>query len=129
MSKSRAYISFDFDHDSDLKALLVGQARNPNSPFEIVDMSIKEVISDNWKANARRRIKSCDVVIVICGRYTNTASGVSAELRIAQEENIPYFLLGGRADVYNIKPAAARPSDKVYNWTWDNLQLLIAGRR
>ena len=78
MNKSRAYISFDFDHDSDLKALLVGQARNPNSPFEIVDMSIKEVISDNWKANARRRIKSCDVVIVICGQYTNTASGVSS---------------------------------------------------
>ena len=129
MNKSRAYISFDFDHDSDLKALLVGQARNPNSPFEIVDMSIKEVISDNWKANARRRIKSCDVVIVICGQYTNTASGVSAEVRIAQEENIPYFLLGGRADAYNLKPMAARPTDKVYNWTWDNLHLLIAGRR
>lgn len=129
MSKSRAYISFDFDHDSDLKTLLVGQAKNPSSPFEIVDMSIKETISDDWKDSARRRIKSCDVVIVICGQYTNTASGVSAEVRIAQEENIPYFLLGGRADAYNIKPTAARPSDKVYRWTWDNLQLLIAGRR
>ncbi len=129
MRKSRAYISFDFDHDSDLKTLLVGQAKNPSSPFEIVDMSIKEVISDNWKANARRRIKSCDVVIVICGQYTNYASGVSAEMKIAQEEDIPYFLLAGRSGVKNIKPVAAHPSDKIYNWTWDNLQLLIAGRR
>lgn len=129
MSKKRAYISFDFDHDSDLKILLVGQARNPDSPFEIVDMSIKEVISDNWKASARRRIKSCDVVIVICGQYTNTASGVSAELRIAQEEGVPYFLLAGRSQMRNVKPKAANDSDKIYTWSWDNLKLLIAGRR
>ena len=129
MNKKRAYISFDFDYDSELKTLLVGQAKNPDSPFEIVDMSIKEVISDNWRASARRRIKMCDVVIVICGQHTNTASGVSAEVRIAQEEGIPYFLLGGRSKVRNVKPLAARESDRVYTWSWDNLQLLIAGRR
>lgn len=49
MQRKRAYISFDYDHDNDLKTLLVGQARNPDSPFEIVDMSIKEVISEGWK--------------------------------------------------------------------------------
>lgn len=38
MLKKRAFISFDYDNDSDLKTLLVGQARNPDSPFEIVDM-------------------------------------------------------------------------------------------
>lgn len=129
MKKSRAYISFDFDHDSDLKMLLVGQAKNANSPFEIVDMSIKEVVSDNWKANARRRIKSCDVVIVICGENTNTASGVNAELKIAQEESIPYFLLAGRSNAVNVKPIAALPSDIIYSWTWENLQLLISGSR
>jgi len=76
MAKKRVFISFDYDHDSDLKTLLVGQAKNPDSPFEITDMSIKETISENWKANARRRIKGCDVVIVICGEKTNTAAGV-----------------------------------------------------
>ena len=80
--KKRVFISFDYDHDSDLKALLVGQARNVDSPFEITDMSIKETISNNWKNNARRRIKGCDVVIVICGHETNTATGVSAEFKI-----------------------------------------------
>ena len=99
MAKKRAFISFDYDNDVDLKALLVGQARNPDSPFEIVDMSIKETIESNWKENARRRIKGCDVVIVICGRYTNFATGVSAEVKIAQEENVPSpwtgFLISG----------------------------------
>lgn len=86
MIKKRTFISFDYDHDLDLKNLLVGQARNTDSPFEIIDMSIKETISKDWKDNARRRIKGCDVVIVICGKNTNSATGVSAELEIAQEE-------------------------------------------
>ncbi len=129
MSKKRTFISFDYDHDSDLKNLLVGQARNNDSPFEITDMSIKEPISNNWKANARRRIKGCDVVVVICGKYTDTATGVSAELRIAQEESVPYFLLWGRADSNCVKPTSAKTSDKIYKWTWDNLKILIGGAR
>ena len=31
----RAFISFDFDHDDDLRNALVGQARYDNSPFTI----------------------------------------------------------------------------------------------
>lgn len=129
MAKKRVFISFDYDHDVDLKTLLVGQAKNTDSPFEITDMSIKETISENWKANARRRIKGCDVVIVICGEKTNTATGVSAELKIAQEENISYFLLKGRANKVCVKPLQAKSGDKIYNWTWDNLKILINGGR
>ena len=42
--KKRTFISFDYDHDHDIKECLVGQARNPDSPFEITDMSIKEPV-------------------------------------------------------------------------------------
>lgn len=127
--KKKAFISFDYDHDEELKVALVGQARNSDSPFSINDMSIKEAITYNWKSYARQRIRNCDVVIVICGRYTNTATGVSAELTIAQEEGVPYFLLCGRADGNVVKPRGSRSSDKVYKWTWDNLKALINGAR
>lgn len=129
MPKKRTFISFDYDHDEQLKTLLVGQAKKDDSPFSITDMSIKEPISNGWKENARRRIKGCDVVVVICGEHTNTATGVSAELKIAQEEGIPYFLLNGYSGVTGVKPAAAKASDKVYNWTWENLKILIGGGR
>lgn len=129
MTKTRTFISFDYDHDSDLKTLLVGQAKNEDSPFEITDMSIKDAIDDNWKKKARTRIKGCDVVVVICGEYTGSAAGVSAELKIAQEENVNYFLLKGRSDKTCVKPKAATSSDKIYKWTWDNLKLLIGGAR
>ncbi|MBP3367702.1 MAG: hypothetical protein J6K96_12070 [Treponema sp.] len=127
--KKRTFISFDYDHDHDIKECLVGQARNPDSPFEITDMSIKEPISYNWKENARRRIKSCDVVVVLCGEYTDTASGVTAELTIAQEEGIPYFLLRGRSGKTCAWPHHIYSSDKMYDWTWDNLKLLFRGAR
>ncbi len=129
MSKTRTFISFDYDHDSDLKNLLVGQAKNDDSPFSITDMSIKETITKEWKDDARRRIRRCDVVVVICGEYTNTASGVSAELEIARKEGIPYFLLCGRSTQKCIKPKSAKVVDKIYDWTWENLKLLINGDR
>ncbi len=125
----RAFISFDYDHDLELKNLLVGQAKNPDSPFNIADFSIKEPISTNWKAKARTRIKGCDVVIVICGEYTHTATGVSAELEITQEEKVPYFLLWGRSEKTCTKPLKAYANDKIYKWTWDNLKALINGQR
>ena len=122
------FISFDYDHDDDLKMLLVGQAKNEDSPFFIEDWSIKEASSD-WKDKARTRIKRVDQVIVICGKHTDTATGVNAEIEIARDETKPYFLLAGRADGGNKKPTAALGTDKMYNWTWDNLKKLIAGGR
>jgi len=37
-----------------------------------------------------------DQVAIICGHYTDTATGVSAELEIAREERKPYFGVSGR---------------------------------
>lgn len=129
MAKKKVFISFDYDNDSALKELLVGQAKHDDSPFELADWSIKEHIDENWKAKAKTRIKQVDVVIVMCGLNTNTATGVSAELKIAQAESVPYFLLAGYKDKTNIKPTAALSTDKLYNWTWDNLKALINGGR
>ncbi|MDE5721642.1 MAG: TIR domain-containing protein [Clostridia bacterium] len=127
--KQKAYICFDYDNDFELKECLVGQAKNPDSPFEISDISIKQEIESKWKDAARRKISQADVVIVICGKHTDTAKGVAAELSITQEEGKPYFLLQGRKDGNVKKPANASRTDKIYNWTWNNLKLLIKGAR
>jgi hypothetical protein len=128
MAKVPVFISYDYDHDDDLKVLLVGQAKHDDSPFTISDWSIKEATSD-WKERARARIKRVDQVIVMCGKYTHTATGVNAEIEIARDEKKPYFLLAGRADGGNKKPTAALSTDKMYGWTWENLKKLIGGGR
>jgi hypothetical protein len=129
MAKKRVFISFDYDHDEALRTLLVGQAKNDDTPFSLSDWSIKERIDENWKARARSRIRGVDTVCVICGEHTHTAAGVSAELKIAQDEDVPYFLLAGYGDKTCRKPAAALTTDKVYRWTWDNLKTLVGGGR
>lgn len=113
-SKVKVFISFDYDHDVDLKNLLVGQAKNDDSPFEITDMSVKKELAGDWKEKVRTRIKKVDQVVVICGEHTDTASGVATEVKITQEEGKPYFLLWGRSDKTCVKPKNAKESDKIY---------------
>lgn len=128
MAMTRVFISFDYDHDLDLKNFLVGQAKNADAPFEIADWSVKKA-SPGWKDDARKRISSSDVVAVICGEHTHTATGVATELTIAQDESIDYFLLKGRKEKACTKPTSAKSSDKMYKWTWENLKLLVGGSR
>ena len=128
MALKRAFIAFDYDHDEDLRNLLAGQAKNPDTPFEIKDRSIKEPLTGDWKEKVRRRMDNVDLVIVLCGEHTHQASGVAAELSIAKEKK-PYFLLKGRAEKVCTKPTSALQTDALYNWTWENLKLLVGGAR
>ena len=125
----RVFTAFDYDHDESLKNLLLGQARNPDSPFEMHDWSVKEPFIGNWKDKVREKIRKVDQIIVLCGEHTHEATGVSAELKIAQEEKKRYFLLQGYSDKTCTKPTSATTADKIYTWTWDNLKKLIAGGR
>ncbi len=129
MAKKRAFISFDFDHDKDLRGSLVEQTKHPDSPFRIKDGSVQEPITEKWKKKARELIRKADLIIVICGEHTHDAAGVTAEVTIVHEENKPYFLLKGRRRKACKKPRSARSSDKMYGWTWENLRRLINGER
>lgn len=127
MEKSRVFISFDYDNDKGIKELLVGQAKNSDTPFEIADWSIKDHLTGDWKEKARTKIKQTDQVVVLCGK--NNATGVNAELKLAQEESIPYFLLKGYKDNACNFPNTAKSTDNMYTWSWDGLKKLIGGAR
>jgi hypothetical protein len=129
MTKKRVFISFDIDHDEGAKTMLAGQAKLPDSPFDFKDNSVKEHLTGDWKEKVSRRMDNVDVVIVLCGQNTHTASGVSAELNIVKEKRKPYFFLAAYSDKNCTKPTSATATDKVYNWTWDNLKALIGGGR
>ena len=128
MTAKRAFISFDFDHDNDLRNALVGQAKYPNSPFEIVDASVRRHLRGDWERQVRRRIGRADLVIVMCGEHTHQAEGVAIEVEIAQKEGVEYFLLSGHSDRVCTRPTSARSDDEMHEWTWDNLRKLIEGK-
>ena len=126
----RVFISFDYDNDVDLKNALVGQARYPNSPFQIADWSVKEPLSGNWQAKVAERMKRTSVVAVMCGHRTHTAQGGRSRVQRSRSSSASRtfcWRAGNRAPTLN--PTTAISRDKLYNWTWDNLVALLAGRR
>lgn len=129
MAKARLFISFDYDHDEILRTFLAGQAKLPDSPFDFADASVQDHLTGDWKEKVRERIRRADQVAVICGQYTHSATGVAWELAIARDLQKPYFLLRGYSDKPCTRPSNAIATDKMYDWTWPNLKILIRGGR
>ena len=125
MAKKRVFVSFDFDNDKTLKDFMIGQARLPDSPFEVADHSLKEAQPErDWQAKARAAISRSEVFIVMLGPRTRTASGVLKEVRMAQELQKRRFQIIG----YNLGSAtwAVPGAGRTYRWNWDNLKTLLA---
>ena len=110
-TKTRAFISYDFEHDEDKRFLLAEQSRLPDSPFEIADSSAREPLTGDSGDKTRSRMADIDMVIVLCGVEAFLAKGIAAELTIAQEKNTTYFLLEAYPDRNCTKPASAMSSE------------------
>ncbi len=123
MAKKRAFISFDFDNDRALKDFIIGQARLPDSPFEVVDTSLKEAAPmKTWEDKARAAIKRSDIVIVMVGPTTYRAPGVLKEVKMAREEGVKIVqVIGYKDGNYTAVPDAGR----LYAWNWENLKNLL----
>ena len=122
MSKTQVFVSFDTEHDRELYELLLEQSAAPGSFFAVSGGSEHLTATDLWSERVRRRIREADQVIVICGEHTDGSMGVFSELRIAQEEQKPYFLLWGRRESMCTKPVGAKRDEGMYSWTWEILQ-------
>lgn len=129
MARKKLFVSFDFDNDATLKMLFVNQSKHPDAPFDIWDSSVKEHMTGDWQAKVREKIRNVDVVCVLCSTTTHTAKGVAIELQIAKDLGKEYFLLKGYKDLACTKPTSATSTDKMYDWTWENLKNLIHGGR
>ncbi len=123
MVKKRVFVSFDFDNDKTLKDFIIGQARNKDSPFEVIDTSLKEAAPmKTWEDKAREAIKRSDIVLVMVGPKTHKAPGVLKEVKMAREEEITIVqVIGYKDGDYTAVPDAGR----LYAWNWENLKKLL----
>jgi hypothetical protein len=120
----RIFISFAIE-DKNYRDLLVGQARNEKSPFEFVDMSVKEPWSDKWKTRCRTRIKGCDGVIALVSKNTLQAEGQLWEVKCAKEEDVPVCGVYVSTDNRPAKLPKEFEGVRVVNWTWNNISNFI----
>ena len=125
MARKRVFVSFDFDNDKALKDFMIGQARLPDSPFEVADHSLKEAQpAKNWETKARQAINRAEVFIVMLGAKTNRASGVLKEVEMATELGKPRFQIVGYQR--GTSDWAVSGGGRTYRWNWQNLKTLLS---
>jgi len=124
-TKNRIFISFAAD-DAYARDFLVGQAANAKTPFEFVDMSVKEPWADSWKTRCRTKIKGCDGVIALISKKTQAADGARWEMQCANNEKIPMVGVHiSKDDKGTVPPELS--GKKVIEWSWDGIAAFING--
>ena len=123
INKTRVFVSFDFDNDKKLKDFIIGQSKNSDSPFEVIDWSMKEAAPQrSWETEAEKRIQRSDIVLVMVGPKTYKAPGVLKEVKMARQHNKKIVqIIGYKEGNYESVPDAGR----LYTWSWENLKNIL----
>lgn len=124
MGKKRVFVSYDYDNDKVLKDFIIGQSKLDDSPFEIIDCSLKEAAPEKeWEEKAKKAISRADVVLIMVGSKTHKAPGVLKEVKFARDLNVFIFqVIGYKDGDYTAVPDGGR----LYKWDWDNLKKLLS---
>ena len=124
MAKTRVFVSFDFDNDRVLKDFILGQAKLPDSPFDVFDHSLKEAAEEReWERKARAAIGRSEIVLVVLGAQTYRAHGVLKEVAMAREAGVKIVqIIGYKSGNYMPITNAGR----LYAWSWENLKKLLS---
>jgi hypothetical protein len=113
------FVAFAIE-DVNIRDLIKGQSLNTNSPFEYIDMSVKEAYDDEWKKRVRTRIRRSDGVLAVVSKNSLISSGQKWEIQCAKEEKKPlrgvWAYTGDRTNLVGVNTVV---------WTWDNIAAFI----
>lgn len=113
------FIAFAIE-DERMRDFLKGQSLLTNSPFEYVDMSVKQAYDTDWKNKVRTRIRRFDGVIILVSKNSLTSSGQKWEIQCAKEEGKKILGIWAYSDDRtNIVGVLTK------TWTWDNIKNFI----
>lgn len=119
------FLSFEFEKDAGRRSAFIGQA-GKHCDFTLKDKSLPAAKHDDeWRREAKERMKVSDVVIVLLGPDTHNAPGVKDELSLAGEVGCPVIQLMPQGQNYGLVGkyrAVCR-----YKWTAVNQMLRNPG--
>lgn len=117
--KKVVFVAFAIE-DEKQRDFLRGQSLHTNSPFEYIDMSVKEAYTSEWKDRVRTRIRRSDGVIALISKNSLSSSGQKWEIQCAKEEKRPlrglWAYTEDRTKVDGVNTVV---------WTWDNIKAFI----
>jgi MTH538 TIR-like domain (DUF1863). len=118
-NKKVIFVAFAIE-DEGQRNLLKGQSLSTSSPFEYIDMSVKEAYVTEWKKRVRTRIKRSDGVIVLVSKNSLSSSGQKWEIKCAREEGKKvlgiWVFTNDRTNIVGVNTRV---------WTWDTIQKFI----
>lgn len=113
--KKVIFVAFAIE-DVAIRDMIKGQSLNTKTPFEYVDMSVKEAYDEEWKKRVRTRILRSHGVLAIITKNSLTSSGQKWEIKCAKEEKVPVRgIWAYKEDRTNIEGV------NTMVWTWDNI--------
>jgi hypothetical protein len=123
-NRERVFISFAIK-DKKYRDFLVAQAKNSRTPFDFVDMSVKERYDeDEWQKRCRTKIRRCDCMIVLLSRNTWHSKGARWEIKCGREERLRVTGMH-----INKNDKGAIPTElegcKIIEWSWNNLKKIL----
>ena len=113
------FIAFSIE-DERQRDFLKGQSLLNNSPFEYVDMSVKQAYDEDWKTKVRSRIRRSDGIIVLVSKNSLNSSGQKWEIQCAKEEGKKIISIWAYSDD---KTEISGFTTRI--WTWDNIRNFI----
>lgn len=118
-TKKTIFVAFSIE-DERQRDFLKGQSLHTNSPFEYIDMSVKEAYDTDWKNKVRTRIRRSDGVIALISSNSLTSSGQKWEIACAKEEGKKvlgiWAYTDDRTNVQGVRTVA---------WTWKAIEDFI----
>ena len=117
--KKVVFVAFAIE-DERQRDLLKGQSLNTKTPFEYVDMSVKEAYDSGWKERVRTRVRRSDGVIALVSKNSLTSGGQKWEISCAKEERKKlrgvWAYTDDRTNLEGVNTVV---------WTWDNIRDFI----
>jgi hypothetical protein len=117
--KKVIFVAFAIE-DARQRDFLKGQSLNTKSPFEYIDMSVKEAYSSEWKERVRTRIRRSDGIIALVSKNSLTSSGQKWEIACAREEKTRALGIWAYKD-----DRTSLEGVRSVVWTWDAIRDFI----
>ena len=115
------FVAFAIE-DERQRDFLKGQSLNTQSPFDYIDMSVKDAYETGWKDKVRTRIRRSDGVIALVSKNSTNSSGQKWEIQCAREENKKVLGIWAYTD-----DRTAHGDVHTVAWTWDAIKSFIDG--
>lgn len=117
--KKVIFVAFAIE-DERQRDFLKGQSLLAKSPFEYIDMSVKEAYASEWKDKVRTRIRRSNGVVALISKNSLNSSGQAWEIACAKEEGKKILGIWAYSDDRTVIERI-----KTVEWDWDTITKFI----